>query len=152
MSILMVDFSCALKLSTPLTVLSAMRECSNHKITVKGGKFLEAVCEAKTIVFDKTGTLTKAEPSVAKIINVSSYSNQELLRYAACLEEHFPHSMANAIVRKAAERGLVHDEMHTKVEYVVAHGIVSHVNGVRIVIGSRHFVLGDEKCKIPKRH
>jgi len=151
MSILMVDFSCALKLSTPLTVLSAMRECSNHKITVKGGKFLEAVCEAKTIVFDKTGTLTKAEPSVAKIINVSSYSNQELLRYAACLEEHFPHSMANAIVRKAAERGLVHDEMHTKVEYVVAHGIVSHVNGVRIVIGSRHFVLGDEKCKIPRK-
>ncbi len=151
MSMLMVDFSCALKLSTPLTVLSAMRECSNHKITVKGGKFLEAVCEAKTIVFDKTGTLTKAEPSVAKIINVSSYSNQELLRYAACLEEHFPHSMANAIVRKAAERGLVHDEMHTKVEYVVAHGIVSHVNGVRIVIGSRHFVLGDEKCKIPKK-
>lgn len=150
LSILMVDFSCALKLSTPLTVLSAMRECSELKITVKGGKFLEAVAEAGTIVFDKTGTLTKAQPTVARLINCSScYTDVQLLAYAACLEEHFPHSVANAIVRKAAELKLKHNEMHTKVEYIVAHGIVSKVNDLRIVIGSGHFVFEDEKCTVP---
>lgn len=149
MSILMVDFSCALKLSMPLAVLSAMRECSTHKITVKGGKFLEAVAEADTIVFDKTGTLTKAQPTVADIVTFNGYDRAKALTYAACLEEHFPHSVANAIVRQAASEGLLHDEMHTRVEYIVAHGIVSHVDGLRIVIGSGHFVFDDEKCTIP---
>lgn len=149
MSILMVDFSCALKLSMPLAVLSAMRECSAHKITVKGGKFLEAVAEADTIVFDKTGTLTKAQPTVADIVTFNGFDRKTALTYAACLEEHFPHSVANAIVRQAAQEGLMHEEMHTKVEYVVAHGIVSHVNNLRIVIGSGHFVFDDEKCVVP---
>lgn len=149
MSILMVDFSCALKLSMPLAVLSAMRECSTHKITVKGGKFLEAVAEADTIVFDKTGTLTKAQPTVADIITFNGYDRKTALTYAACLEEHFPHSVANAIVRQAEKEGLSHEEMHTKVEYIVAHGIVSHVNGLRIVIGSGHFVFDDENCIVP---
>lgn len=149
LSILMVDFSCALKLSMPLAVLSAMRECSTNKITVKGGKFLEAVAEADTIVFDKTGTLTKAQPTVAEIMTFNGYTRETALTYAACLEEHFPHSVANAIVRQAEQEGLLHDEMHTKVEYIVAHGIVSHVNGLRIVIGSGHFVFDDEKCVVP---
>lgn len=150
MSILMVDFSCALKLSMPLAVLSAMRECSTHKITVKGGKFLEAVAEADTIVFDKTGTLTLAKPKVADVLCFNGYDRATVLRYAACLEEHFPHSVANAIVRQAADEGLTHDEMHSKVEYIVAHGIVSRVDGKRIVIGSGHFIFDDEKCVIPE--
>lgn len=150
MSILMVDFSCALKLSMPLAVLSAMRECSTHKITVKGGKFLEAVAEADTIVFDKTGTLTLAKPKVADVLCFNGYDRATVLRYAACLEEHFPHSVANAIVRQAAEEGLTHDEMHSKVEYIVAHGIASMVDGKRIVIGSGHFIFDDEKCVIPE--
>ena len=150
MSILMVDFSCALKLSMPLAVLSAMRECSTHKITVKGGKFLEAVAQADTIVFDKTGTLTLAKPKVADVLCFSGYDRATVLRYAACLEEHFPHSVANAIVRQAAEEGLIHEEMHSKVEYIVAHGIASMVEGKRIVIGSGHFIFDDEKCVIPE--
>lgn len=150
MSILMVDFSCALKLSMPLAVLSAMRECSTHKITVKGGKFLEAVAAADTIVFDKTGTLTLAKPKVADVICFSGYDRATVLRYAACLEEHFPHSVANAIVREAAEEGLTHNEMHSKVEYIVAHGIASMVGDKRIVIGSGHFIFEDEKCVIPE--
>lgn len=150
MSILMVDFSCALKLSMPLAVLSAMRECSTHKITVKGGKFLEAVAEADTIVFDKTGTLTLAKPKVADVLCFNGYDRATVLRYAACLEEHFPHSVANAIVRQAADEGLTHDEMHSKVEYIVAHGIASRVDGKRIVIGSGHFIFDDEKCVIPE--
>ncbi len=150
MSILMVDFSCALKLAMPLAFLSAMRECSKGKITVKGGKFLEAVAQADTIVFDKTGTLTKAQPEVVNLVNFSKYSREELLAYAACLEEHFPHAVANAIVHKAFTEDISHAEMHSKVEYVVAHGIASTVNGLRIVIGSKHFVLEDEQCKIPK--
>ena len=150
MSILMVDFSCALKLSMPLAVLSAMRECSTHKITVKGGKFLEAVAQADTIVFDKTGTLTLAKPKVADVLCFNGYDRATVLRYAACLEEHFPHSVANAIVRQAADEGLTHDEMHSKVEYIVAHGIASMVDGKRIVIGSGHFIFDDEKCVIPE--
>lgn len=150
MSILMVDFSCALKLSMPLAVLSAMRECSTHKITVKGGKFLEAVAEADTIVFDKTGTLTLAKPKVADVLCFNGYDRATVLRYAACLEEHFPHSVANAIVRQAADEGLTHDEMHSKVEYIVAHGIASMVDGKRIVIGSGHFIFDDEHCVIPE--
>ena len=150
MSILMVDFSCALKLSMPLAVLSAMRECSTHKITVKGGKFLEAVAQADTIVFDKTGTLTLAKPKVADVLCFNGYDRATVLRYAACLEEHFPHSVANAIVRQAADEGLTHDEMHSKVEYIVAHGIASRVDGKRIVIGSGHFIFDDEKCVIPE--
>lgn len=150
MSILMVDFSCALKLSMPLAVLSAMRECSTHKITVKGGKFLEAVAQADTIVFDKTGTLTLAKPKVADVLCFNGYDRATVLRYAACLEEHFPHSVANAIVRQAAEEGLIHEEMHSKVEYIVAHGIASMVEGKRIVIGSGHFIFDDEKCVIPE--
>jgi len=149
MAVLMVDFSCALKLSMPLAVLSAMRECSTYKITVKGGKFLEAVAAADTIVFDKTGTLTLAKPKVADVICFGGYSRSEILRYAACLEEHFPHSVANAIVRQAAEEGLTHDELHSKVEYIVAHGIASKVGEKRIVIGSSHFIFEDEKCVIP---
>ncbi|WP_302222151.1 heavy metal translocating P-type ATPase [uncultured Acidaminococcus sp.] len=148
MSILMVDFSCALKLSMPLAVLSAMRECSTHKITVKGGKFLEAVAQADTIVFDKTGTLTLAKPKVADVLCFNGYDRATVLRYAACLEEHFPHSVANAIVRQAADEGLTHDEMHSKVEYIVAHGIASMVDGKRIVIGSGHFIFDDEHCVI----
>lgn len=150
MAVLMVDFSCALKLSMPLAVLSAMRECSTYKITVKGGKFLEAVAEADTIVFDKTGTLTLAKPKVADVICFDGYSRETVLRYAACLEEHFPHSVANAIVRQAADEGITHDELHSKVEYIVAHGIASHVGDKRIVIGSHHFIFEDEHCRVPE--
>lgn len=150
MAVLMVDFSCALKLSMPLTVLSAMRECSTYKITVKGGKFLEAVAEADTIVFDKTGTLTLAKPKVADVICFDGYSRETVLRYAACLEEHFPHSVANAIVRQAADEGITHDELHSKVEYIVAHGIASRVGDKRIVIGSHHFIFEDEHCRVPE--
>lgn len=149
LSVLMVDFSCALKLSMPVSVLSAMRECQNHSITVKGGKFLEAIAEADTIVFDKTGTLTKAKPSVAKIITFQDKDPNEMLRFAACLEEHFPHSIANAVVAKALKKKLKHHEMHSKVEYIVAHGISSTINGEKVVIGSHHFVFDDEKCQIP---
>ena len=150
MAVLMVDFSCALKLSMPLAVLSAMRECSTYKITVKGGKFLEAVAEADTIVFDKTGTLPLAKPKVADVICFDGYSRETVLRYAACLEEHFPHSVANAIVRQAADEGITHDELHSKVEYIVAHGIASRVGDKRIVIGSHHFIFEDEHCRVPE--
>lgn len=150
MAVLMVDFSCALKLSMPLAVLSAMRECSTYKITVKGGKFLEAVAEADTIVFDKTGTLTLAKPKVADVICFDGYSRETVLRYAACLEEHFPHSVANAIVRQAADEGITHDELHSKVEYIVAHGIASRIGDKRIVIGSHHFIFEDEHCRVPE--
>lgn len=150
MAVLMVDFSCALKLSMPLAVLSTMRECSTYKITVKGGKFLEAVAEADTIVFDKTGTLTLAKPKVADVICFDGYSRETVLRYAACLEEHFPHSVANAIVRQAADEGITHDELHSKVEYIVAHGIASRVGDKRIVIGSHHFIFEDEHCRVPE--
>ena len=148
-SILMVDFSCALKLSMPLAVLSAMRECGSYHITVKGGKYLEALSKADTIVFDKTGTLTHASPKVVKVVPFSGCDEEEVLKLAACLEEHFPHSMANAVVRAAKERGITHEEMHTEVEYIVAHGIASRVRGERVVIGSHHFVFEDEKCVIP---
>ena len=146
LSILMVDFSCALKLSMPIAVLSAMRECQDYQITVKGGKFLEA--EAETVVFDKTGTFTKAEPTVAEVIPFGGRSRDEMLRLAACLEEHFPHSIANAVVAQAQEEGLAHEEMHTKVDYVVAHGISSKVNEQQVLIGSHHFIFEDEKCRI----
>ena len=152
LSILMVDFSCALKLAMPLSVLSAMREANSHHITVKGGKFLEAVSEAHTIVFDKTGTLTKAEPVLADIVVFNDMTKNEILRIAACLEEHFPHSMANAVVKEAVYRKLVHEEMHSKVDYIVAHGIATYVNGERVVIGSHHFVFDDEQCIIPDEH
>ena len=148
-SILMVDFSCALKLSMPLAVLSAMRECGEYHITVKGGKYLEALAKADTIVFDKTGTLTHATPQVVQVVPFSGCGEQEVLQLAACLEEHFPHSMANAVVRAAKERGISHEEMHSEVEYIVAHGIASRVSGERVVIGSHHFVFEDEKCTIP---
>ena len=148
-SILMVDFSCALKLSMPLAVLSAMRECGNYHITVKGGKYLEALAKADTIVFDKTGTLTRATPQVVQVIPFSGCEEQEVLQLAACLEEHFPHSMANAVVRAAKERGISHEEMHSEVEYIVAHGIASRVGGQRVVIGSAHFVFEDEQCTVP---
>ena len=148
-SILMVDFSCALKLSMPLAVLSAMRECGMAHITVKGGKYLEALAKADTIVFDKTGTLTRATPQVVDIIPFSNSEKDDVLRLAACLEEHFPHSMANAVVRAAREQGLAHEEMHSEVEYIVAHGIASRVGGERVVIGSYHFVFEDEHCIIP---
>ncbi|MBO5031941.1 MAG: heavy metal translocating P-type ATPase [Lachnospiraceae bacterium] len=148
LAILMVDFSCALKLAMPVTVLSAIREAGSHSITVKGGKYLEAMAEADTIVFDKTGTLTKARPSVVKVIPFDGQSEEELLRVAACLEEHFPHSMATAVVEAAKERGLSHEEMHTKVAYIVAHGIATTIDGKRAVIGSRHFVMEDEKCTV----
>ena len=148
-SILMVDFSCALKLSMPLAVLSAMRECGTAHITVKGGKYLEALAKADTIVFDKTGTLTRATPQVVDIIPFSNSEKDDVLRLAACLEEHFPHSMANAVVRAARERGLAHEEMHSEVEYIVAHGIASRVGGERVVIGSYHFVFEDEHCIVP---
>lgn len=150
LSILMVDFSCALKLAMPVSVLSAIREAGSFKITVKGGKFLEAVAEADTIVFDKTGTLTEAKPIVAKVISFNGYSENELLRIAACLEEHFPHSMAKAVVNAAKERHLDHEEMHTKVEYIVAHGISTTIEGKKAVIGSHHFIFEDEKCTIPE--
>ena len=148
-SCLMVDFSCALKLSMPLAVLSAMRECGSYHITVKGGKYLEALSKADTIVFDKTGTLTRATPQVVEVVPFSGCNEREVLQLAACLEEHFPHSMANAVVRAAKERGISHEEMHSEVEYIVAHGIASRVGGERVVIGSYHFVFEDEKCTIP---
>ena len=150
LSILMVDFSCALKLAMPLSVLSAIRESSAHDITVKGGKFLEAVAEADTIVFDKTGTLTKAQPTVVEVIPFDDRSPDELLCIAACLEEHFPHSMATAVVVEAMKRGLVHEELHTKVEYIVAHGISSTINDKKIIIGSHHFVFEDEGAVVPE--
>ncbi len=150
MAVLMVDFSCALKLSMPLAVLSAMRECSKYGITVKGGKFLEAVAEADTIVFDKTGTLTYSQPTVARVITFGGNEEQEMLRIAACLEEHYPHSIANAVVEEARRRGLQHDEMHTKVEYVVAHGISSSIDGQKAIIGSFHFVFEDEATEVPE--
>ena len=148
-SILMVDFSCALKLSMPLAVLSAMRECGSYHITVKGGKYLEALAKADTIVFDKTGTLTHATPQVVQVVPFSGCEEREVLQLAACLEEHFPHSMANAVVRAARERGISHEEMHSEVEYIVAHGIASRVGGERVVIGSHHFVFEDEHCTVP---
>ena len=150
MSILMVDFCCALKLAMPISVLSAIREASLYNVTVKGGKFLEAVAEADTIVFDKTGTLTKAHPTVVDVVNFNDeYSSDDMLRVAACLEEHFPHSMAKAVVDAASKKGLSHEEMHTKVEYIVAHGIATSINGKRTFIGSYHFVFEDEKCVVP---
>ena len=150
LSILMVDFSCALKLAMPLSVLSAMREASSYHITVKGGKYMEAVAAADTIVFDKTGTLTKARPQVADVVAFNGQDKNELLRIAACLEEHFPHSMANAVVQEAVKRGLVHQEMHSRVDYIVAHGIATYVGEERVVIGSYHFVFEDEGCKVPE--
>lgn len=150
LSVLMVDFSCALKLAMPISVLSAIREASLHNITVKGGKFLEAMASADTIVFDKTGTLTKAQPTVVDVVSFNGQEPDELLRIAACLEEHFPHSMAKAVVDAACEKQLEHEEMHSKVEYIVAHGISSTINDRRVVIGSYHFVLEDEHCRVPK--
>ena len=149
LSVLMVDFSCALKLAMPLAVLSAMREAGREHITVKGGKFLEAVASADTIVFDKTGTLTHACPRVARVIPFNSMEEAEMLRLAACLEEHFPHSMANAVVEEAKRRGLSHEERHAKVEYLVAHGIASSVDEEQVCIGSAHFIFEDEKCVVP---
>ena len=149
LSILMVDFSCALKLAMPISVLAAIREANAHHITVKGGKFLEAVAEADTIVFDKTGTLTKAQPTVVDVVSFNGDSKENLLRLAACMEEHFPHSMAKAVMDAAKERGLTHEEMHSKVEYIVAHGISTTVDGRKAIIGSHHFVFEDEKCTIP---
>ena len=149
-SVLMVDYSCALKLAMPLTVLSAIREASSHDITVKGGKYIEAMAEAKTLVLDITGTLTKAQPTVVDVVPFNDQSKDELLTIAACLEEHFPHSMAKAVVREAARRSLVHEEMHTKVEYLVAHGISSTIAGKKVVIGSYHFIFEDEKAEIPE--
>lgn len=149
LSVLMVDFSCALKLAMPLAVLSAMREAGRSHITVKGGKFLEAVAAADTIVFDKTGTLTHACPQVVRVISFRNQEENEMLRLAACLEEHFPHSMANAVVSEAKRRGLTHEEFHSKVEYLVAHGIASTINGERVLIGSSHFIFEDEACRIP---
>ena len=145
-SVLMVDFSCALKLAMPISVLSAIREASLYHVTVKGGKYLEAVADADTIVFDKTGTLTKAQPTVVDVVSFNGADSDELLRIAACLEEHFPHSMAKAVVRAA----MLHEEMHTKVEYIVAHGISTTIDGKRAVIGSSHFVFEDENCTIPE--
>ena len=150
LSVLMVDFSCALKLAMPISVLSAIREASNYDMTVKGGKYLEAVAEADTIVFDKTGTLTKAKPSVVDVISFNGEDSNELLRIAACLEEHFPHSMAKAVVNAAKEKHLMHEENHSKVEYIVAHGISTTIEGKKAVIGSYHFVFEDEKCTIPE--
>lgn len=149
-SVLMVDFSCALKLAMPISVLSAIREAGSYGIAVKGGKFLEAVSDADVLVFDKTGTLTKAEPSVKDVVSFNGDDRDELLREAACLEEHFPHSIANAVVKAALEKGLTHEELHTKVEYVVAHGISSSINGSRALIGSRHFIFEDEGVVIPE--
>lgn len=150
LSILMVDFSCALKLAMPLSVLSAMREANSYHITVKGGKYMEAVAAADTIVFDKTGTLTKARPQVEDVVVFNGMKKDELLRIAACLEEHFPHSMANAVVNEAVRRGIVHKEMHSRVDYIVAHGIATYVGDERVVIGSYHFVFEDEGCSIPE--
>ena len=150
LSILMVDYSCALKLAMPISVLSAIREASLYNVTVKGGKYLEAVAEADTIVFDKTGTLTKAKPTVVDVVSFNGESTDELLRIAACLEEHFPHSMAKAVVDAATQKNLEHEEMHSKVEYIVAHGIASKINEKRAVIGSAHFVFEDENCVIPE--
>lgn len=150
LAVLMVDFSCALKLAMPISVLSAIREASRYSITVKGGKYLEAVAEADTIVFDKTGTLTMAQPTVVKVIPFCDKTEDELLRIAACMEEHFPHSVAKAVVDAARKRNLVHEEMHTKVEYIVAHGIATMIDGHRAVIGSYHFVMEDEECTIPQ--
>lgn len=149
LSVLMVDFSCALKLAMPVTVLAAIREAGRHHITVKGGKFLERIAEADTIIFDKTGTLTKAQPVVKEIISFNGENPDELLRLAACLEEHFPHSMAKAVVNAAKEKGLVHEENHSKVEYIVAHGISSRMDGKKVIIGSYHFVFEDEGCIVP---
>lgn len=148
-SVLMVDFSCALKLAMPIAVLSAIREASNYHVTVKGGRYLEAMAEADTIVFDKTGTLTKAQPTVKQVVAFNGMSENELLRIAACLEEHFPHSMAKAVVQAAIDRHLVHEELHSKVEYIVAHGISPKINDKKVVIGSYHFVFEDEKCAVP---
>ena len=148
-SVLMVDFSCALKLAMPISVLSAIREASNYHVTVKGGRYLEAMAEADTIVFDKTGTLTKAQPTVKQVVAFNGMSENELLRIAACLEEHFPHSMAKAVVQAAIDRHLVHEELHSKVEYIVAHGISSKINDKKVVIGSYHFVFEDERCAVP---
>ncbi len=150
LAVLMVDYSCALKLAMPVSVLSAIREANQHHLTVKGGKFLEAAAEADTIVFDKTGTLTKAQPTVADVIPFNGQSPEELLRIAACLEEHFPHSVARAVVEAAKERQLVHEEMHSKVEYIVAHGIATTIGDERAIIGSAHFVFEDEHCRIPE--
>lgn len=150
LSVLMVDFSCALKLAMPISVLSAIREASGYKITVKGGKSMEAMAEAKTIVFDKTGTLTKARPTVVDVVSFSGEKEDELLRIAACLEEHFPHSMAKAVVQAAKDKGLVHEELHSKVEYIIAHGISSKIEDKKVVIGSYHFVFEDENCTIPE--
>ena len=150
LSVLMVDFSCALKLSMPIAVISAMRESNKYNVSVKGGRFLEAVAKADTIVFDKTGTLTFATPRVAKIVTFSGRNENDMLRLAACLEEHYPHSLANAVVEEAAKRGLNHEEYHSNVEYVVAHGISSTVEGRKVVIGSYHFVFEDEGCTIPE--
>ena len=149
LSVLMVDFSCALKLAMPVTVLSAIREANTYGITVKGGKFLEKVAAANTIVFDKTGTLTEATPTVHSVMSFCDKTPDELLRIAACLEEHFPHSIANAVVRAAAEKGLKHDEMHTKVEYVVAHGVKSTLDGAEVLIGSYHFIFEDMGSAVP---
>lgn len=148
LSVLMVDFSCALKLAMPISVLSAIREASLHNITVKGGKYLEAMAEADTIVFDKTGTLTKANPTVVDVVSFNGQDSDELLRIAACLEEHFPHSMAKAVVDAAAEKNLEHEEVHSEVEYIIAHGISSMIDGQKVVIGSHHFVFEDEKCTV----
>lgn len=148
LAVLMVDFSCALKLAIPISVLSAIREAGAHNITVKGGKYMEAASNATTIVFDKTGTLTEARPTVRKVVSFCEQSEDELLRMAACLEEHFPHSMAKAVVEAARKRGLEHEEMHSKVNYIVAHGISSTIEGKRVVIGSHHFVFEDEKCSV----
>ena len=148
LSVLMVDFSCALKLAMPISVLSAIREASLHNITVKGGKYLEAMAEADTIVFDKTGTLTKANPTVVDVVSFNGQDSDELLRIVACLEEHFPHSMAKAVVDAAAEKNLEHEEVHSEVEYIVAHGISSMIDGQKVVIGSHHFVFEDEKCTV----
>lgn len=150
LSILMVDFSCALKLAMPLAVLSAMREAGNYHLTVKGGKYMETVAAADTVVFDKTGTLTRAMPQVADIVAFNGKSKEELLRIAACLEEHFPHSIANAVVNEAVKQGLVHQEMHSKVDYIVAHGIATYIGEERVVIGSYHFVFEDERCTVPE--
>lgn len=150
LAVLMVDFSCALKLSIPISVLSAMREGNQYNLSIKGGKFLETVAKANTIVFDKTGTLTYATPKVAQIVTFNGTEESEMLRLAACLEEHYPHSIANAVVQEAKDRGLTHEEYHSKVEYVVAHGIMSKVNDQKVVIGSYHFVFEDEKCEIPE--
>lgn len=144
LAVLMVDFSCALKLTMPIAVLSAIRQAGSYDITVKGGKFLEAVAEAETIVLDKTGTLTKAMPTVKMIVPFCEAGENELLRIAACLEEHFPHSMAKAVVSAAKKAGLEHEEMHSKVEYIVAHGISSSIEGKRVFIGSAHFIFDDE--------